>query len=122
MKSDDSDADSEAFVMINQVAEDSARDNTLFAITSKRASPVEVAAEAVEESAAPVIYASSSDLKNNQTTTPKSSSNIASVAPPPPQIPPPIAKEEGVVCIFFFNSNFQNFCFILRLMRSLHLC
>merc|ERR1712018_983217 len=94
VKSDDSDADSEAFVMINQVAEDSARDNTLFAITSKRASPVEVAAEAVEESAAPVIYASSSDLKNNQTTTPKSSSIIASVAPPPPQMPPPIAKEE----------------------------
>ena len=84
--------------MINQVAEDSARDNTLFAITSKRASPVEVAAEAVEESAAPVIYASSSDLKNSST--PKSSSNIASVAPPPLQIPPPIAKEEGVVCIF----------------------
>ena len=109
MKSDDSDADSEAFVMINQVAEDSARDNTLFAITSKRASPVEVAAEAVEESAAPVIYASSSDLKNNQTTTPKSSSNIASVAPPPPQIPPPIAKEEGVVCIFFSILIFKTF-------------
>lgn len=50
VKSDDSDADSECFVVINQAVDDHTRDNTLFAINSKRGSPdVEVAAEAMEE-------------------------------------------------------------------------
>ena len=48
VRSDDSDADSECFVVINQ-ATDEMRDNTLFTINSKRASPVEVAYEAIEE-------------------------------------------------------------------------
>lgn len=49
VKSDDSDADSECFVVINQAVDDHTRDNTLFTINSKRGSPVEVAAEAMEE-------------------------------------------------------------------------
>lgn len=55
VKSDDSDADSECFVVINQaVHDDLARD--LFAINSKRASPVEIASEAVEDVAASVSF------------------------------------------------------------------
>lgn len=48
VRSDDSDADSECFVVINQ-ATDEMRDNNLFTINSKRTSPVEVAYEAIEE-------------------------------------------------------------------------
>ena len=66
------------------------RDNTLFAITSKRASPVEIAAEAVEEIAKPFyVEASSSDLKRT-----KSSNIFAKVNIDPP-------NKEGVVRISY---------------------
>jgi hypothetical protein len=82
VKSDDSDVDSECFVVISQ-GSDHGIDSTLFAINSKRTSPVEVAAEAVEDSSAST-YASSCDLRG---TTPGPPSNVASVSvdPPPPQ-------------------------------------
>lgn len=78
VKSDDSDADSECFVVINQSVDDLARDNALFAINSKRASPVEIAAEAVEDVASTF---SSLDLGGQPT-------KSASIDPP---------NKEGVV-------------------------
>ena len=86
VRSDDSDADSECFVVINQASDDTARDNTLFAINSKRASPVEVAAEAVEELPAS-IHCSSQDLRP---------SGAASVASNVPTVEPQVSRE-GVV-------------------------
>ncbi len=61
VKSDDSDADSDCFVVINQAVDDHTRDNTLFAINSKRSSPVEVASEAVEDIAT-IQWLSSNDV------------------------------------------------------------
>ena len=93
VKSDDSDADSDYFVVINSQTEDAARDNHLFAITSKRTSPVEYAAEATEEVAASTFVVPSSDLGIKSSAS--SSANVAMVSPP---------KEEdnGVVGTFTF--------------------
>ena len=81
VKSDDSDADSDYFVVINSQTEDAARDNHLFAITSKRTSPVlEYAAEATEEVAASTFVVPSSDLGIKSSAS--SSANVAMVSPP----------------------------------------
>ena len=82
VRSDDSDADSECFVVINQ-ATDEMRDNTLFTINSKRASPVEVAYEAMEE--LPAAIQSSQVIKQPQVV-------ASSVVEPAAQVP-----REGVV-------------------------
>ena len=79
VRSDDSDADSECFVVINQSVDDHGRDNTLFTINSKRASPVEVACEAVEELPSTIqiasSHSSSQDLSN------KPAQNVPTVEP-----------------------------------------
>ena len=83
VRSDDSDADSECFVVINQSVDDHGRDNTLFTINSKRGSPVEVACEAVEELPSTIqmasSHSSSQDLSHRpaQTTT----TNVPNVEP-----------------------------------------
>ena len=82
-RSDDS-GDSECFVVINQqaVAEDTV-DSTLFAIHSKRASPVEVASEAAED---------------DQLRSLALSNAASSTAPPPLRVPSANqANREGVV-------------------------
>lgn len=80
VKSDDSD-NSDYFVVINSQTEDAARDNHLFAITSKRTSPVlEYAAEATEEVAASTFVVPSSDLGIKSSAS--SSANVAMVSPP----------------------------------------
>lgn len=75
------------FQVINQAVDDHTRDNTLFAINSKRASPVEVAAEALE------VEVLSNDL------------NKASNAAVTGNVEPP---RDGVVSQFEFSRLFQN--------------
>ena len=90
VKSDDSDADSESFVVINQAVlpDDVTRDTALFAINSKRASPVEVATEAFEEANDALT---SFDIKVDVTAPPSEPVSLTGV---PQETPPP---REGVV-------------------------
>lgn len=101
VKSDDSDADSECFVVINQADSDSGRDSmdaTLFAINSKRTSPVEMAAEVTED----LAFSSNNDLSSSSSNTP------AAVAAPPAQQPPSQNnaenhKRDGVISVATFH-------------------
>ena len=73
--------------VINQAVDDHTRDNMLFAINSKRASPVEVASEAMEETGA-ANYASSTDLSRG---------GEASAAAAAPAVAPEPQTRDGVV-------------------------
>ena len=69
--------------MINQAVDDHTIDNTLFAINSKRASPVEIASEAIEDVGAMC------DLKSGGSGTP-------SAATPSATLPEPMTRD-GIV-------------------------